>query len=468
MSEHNVSLPAAEKSSLHRAIPLVPAILGLLIVVVIGAFAYLTQYGIRNSKNWVLHTYAVRDKLQTLDKQLAEVRGTALAYTVSGDANQLKLFREYDQKILSAIEELRQLTSDNPRQQYRLGELESLYRQYVTQLEKVAISQGPRTAASPDEVAAIREFDAQQLRLDALIRSMADDEKMLLDQRLATANHWFNRNVLGLGLTFTVAVFLLAYNFRLLTREVTRTQEMERVQLEHARSLRSLSAGIMDLQDAERRRVARELHDSVGQYLVGLKINLEQLQNDAASLASGHARLLAETVDMTDRCISEVRTISHLLHPPLLDEVGFESAATWYADGFAKRCGLKVSLQLAKIIDRLPKDVELALFRILQEALTNVHRHADAKSIEVILTCSAGRVILAVHDDGRGISRDVLARFRSGLASGVGLAGIRERLAELQGTLEVEALPRGTLIRASIPTLECSASEPKAVLTTAI
>src|SRR5882762_823999 len=100
---------------------------------------------------------------------------------------------------------------------------------------------------------------------------MADDEKMLLDARLAAADHWFNRNVVILALTFTVAVLLLAYNFRLLTREVARTQEMERVQLEHSRSLRTLSTRILDLQDAERRRVARELHDSVGQYLVGLK-----------------------------------------------------------------------------------------------------------------------------------------------------------------------------------------------------
>jgi signal transduction histidine kinase len=210
------------------------------------------------------------------------------------------------------------------------------------------------------------------------------------------------------------------------------------------------------------------LHDSVGQYHVGLKINLEQLQNDATSLNSANARLLAETVDMTDRCIAEVRTISHLLHPPLLDEVGFESAATWYADGFAKRCGLKVSLQLAKITDRLPKDVELALFRVLQEALTNVHRHAEAKSIEVILTSSAGRIILAVHDDGRGVSREVLARFRSGLSSGVGLAGMRERLAELHGTLEVESLPRGTVIRASIPTVERSTSQARAAVATVI
>jgi signal transduction histidine kinase len=467
MSEHNASLPR-ENTSRFSVVPLVPAILVVLIVVVIGAFAYLTQYGTRNSRNWVVHTYTVRDKLQTLDKQLAEVRGTALAYAVSGDPNHRKLFEESGQKIQSAIEELRQLTADNPRQQFRLGELESLYRQYLTQLEKVATSQGARSASSPEEVSAIREIDSQELRLDALTRGMADDEKLLLDGRLATFNHWFYRNALVLAFTFAVAVFLLVYNFRLLTREVARTQEMERVQLEHARSLRSLSARILDLQDAERRRVARELHDSVGQYLVGLKINLEQLQHDATNLAAGHARLLAETVDMTDRCISEVRTISHLLHPPLLDEVGFESAAAWYADGFAKRCGLKVNLQLAKFDDRLPKETELALFRILQEALTNVHRHADAKSIQVSLTCDVGRVILTVHDDGRGVSREVLTRFRSGFSSGVGLAGMRERLAELNGTLEVEALPRGTLIRATIPTLERAASEGRTVVTIAL
>ena len=147
----------------------------------------------------------------------------------------------------------------------------------------------------------------------------------------------------------------------------------------------------------------------------------------------------------------EVRTISHLLHPPLLDEVGLESAIRWYADGFAKRCALKVSLHLDPITNRLPKEVELALFRVLQESLTNVHRHANAKSIEVVLTCSAGHIVLSVIDDGRGISPEVLTRFSSGRASGVGLAGMRERLAELDGTLEVERGARGTAVRATIP-----------------
>ena len=235
-----------------------------------------------------------------------------------------------------------------------------------------------------------------------------------------------------------------------------RTQDLERDQRENVRSSRALSARILDLQDAERRRIARELHDSVGQYLVGLKINLEHLLSTRANLSPAHEKLLAETADLTERSISEVRTISHLLHPPLLDEVGLESATRWYADGFAKRCALTVSLDLDCITNRLPKEVELALFRVLQESLTNVHRHAGAKSIEVVLTCSTGHVVLSVIDDGKGVSPEALTRFRSGTATGVGLAGMRERLAELDGTLEVEQRTRGTAIRATIPVSECT------------
>ena len=230
---------------------------------------------------------------------------------------------------------------------------------------------------------------------------------------------------------------------------------MERMQRENARSARALSSRVLELQDAERRKVARELHDSVGQYLVGLKINLEQLLTTNTGLSPGNMKLLNDTIDLTERSLVEVRTISHLLHPPLLDEVGLESAARWYVDGFAKRSGLKVNLQLARIANRFPKEVELALFRVLQESLTNVHRHANATSIEIVLACHDGSVTLAVQDDGKGISRDILKRYRSGLASGVGLAGMRERLAELDGILEVEARPRGTVVKATIPAAEC-------------
>lgn len=468
MIEQIASSPATEKQTWRRSVPLIPVLLGLLMVAVIGAFGYSTQYGVRNSRNWLLHSFVVRDELQSLETQLAEIRGTALAYTVSGDQSQLRLFNEHDEKVVGFITEIRRLTADNPRQQFRLGELESLFAQYIAQLEKTAISAAPRTAVSPEEAASIRGLDSQESQLDAIVRSMADDEKMLLESRQATWNRWFGRNALILGLTFSAALIFLAYNFRLLNREVSRTREMEQLQRESVRSSRALSARVLELQDSERRKIARELHDSVGQYLVGLKMNLDQLQTSNQDLMPVHAKLLAETIELTDRSIVEVRTISHLLHPPLLDEVGLESATRWYADGFAKRCGLNVNLQLAEIVDRLPKEVELALFRVLQESLTNVHRHANAKSIDIVLTCIGGRAVLTVHDDGRGISREVLTRFYSGLASGVGLAGMRERLAELGGALEVETRPRGSTVRATIPIMECAAQEGKPLETTTV
>ena len=296
---------------------------------------------------------------------------------------------------------------------------------------------------------------------------MDQEEIRLLNQRLSHWNRLFWRTTAVLALALCAALGFLAYNFRLLSREIVRTQDLERYQRENVRFSRALSARILDLQDAERRRIARELHDSVGQYLVGLKINLEQLVSTCPNLSATNEKLLTETVALAERSMLEVRTISHLLHAPLLDEVGLESATRWYADGFAKRSALKVSLHLDPIINRLPKEVELALFRVLQESLTNVHRHAGAKSIEVVLTCSAGHVSLSVIDEGIGRSADVLTRFLSGRASGVGLAGMRERLAELDGTLEVERRSRGTAVRATIPVAECT-SEPKPLETSAV
>jgi signal transduction histidine kinase len=461
MAEQNRLLPGAKMTARRHAVLLIPLLSGLLIVVAIAVFAYWTQAGVSNSRNLVLHTYGVRTQLQTLETQLAEVRGSALAFAASGDAGQFRDFQRHAGNIARLTESLQTMTSDNPRQQYRLGELEALSKKYTAGLEKIATSTSSavqRRPNPPGQSASIRELDSQESQLDAIVRSMGDDENMLLDDRLATWNRFFIRSAIILTVVLIATLVLFAYNFRLLTREVTRTQEMERVQRENVRSSRALSARILDLQDAERRKVARELHDSVGQYLVSLKINLEQLQNTSPNLIPPHSKLLSETVDLTERSIAEVRTISHLLHPPLLDEVGLESAARWYADGFAKRCGLKVDFQLSAIANRLPKEVELTLFRVLQESLTNVHRHANARSIEVVLTCRDGRVVLDVRDDGRGVSKEVLTRFRSGLASGVGLAGMKERLAELDGILEVETRTRGcagTVVRATIPVSEC-------------
>jgi signal transduction histidine kinase len=470
MAEDNLALAANEKAPPHRSarsVSLIPVFLGFFFIAVIAVAAFMTQRGINNSRNWVVHTYDVRGELQNLRTQLAEIRVSALAYSGSGDETEFQLFRQHSDYIEKASEHLRKLTADNARQQERLSELESLSRNYVARLQSDIAPGVQPNSDLPAKLVAIREFDSQELQVDRLVIRMEEEEISLLSRRLGTWNREFWRTSVVLTLALFAALGFLAYNFRLLSREIVRTRDLERIQRENVRSSRALSARILDLQDAERRRIARELHDSVGQYLVGLKINLEQLLTTQANLSPTHEKLLSDTIALTERSMLEVRTISHLLHPPLLDEVGLESAIRWYADGFAQRCALKVSLHLDPIINRLPREVELALFRVLQESLTNVHRHANAKSIEVVLTCSTGHIVLSVIDDGVGIAPEVLTHFSSGRASGVGLAGMRERLAELDGTLEVERGARGTAVRATIP-VEQRASEPKPLETSAV
>ena len=201
------------------------------------------------------------------------------------------------------------------------------------------------------------------------------------------------------------------------------------------------------MQDEERRRIARELHDSLGQDLTAAKISLDMLAQDSPS----HSLHLRDARQLVNRSIADTRTLSHLLHPPLLDEAGFVSAAKWYVEGFGTRSGIAIKLHLPERVDRLPRRTETALFRILQEALTNVHRHSGSRAVEVAVVADDARVVLTVKDYGMGVPREVLDRFWKTGNVGVGLAGIRERLKELEGSLEIESNLDGTLLRATIP-----------------
>jgi signal transduction histidine kinase len=166
---------------------------------------------------------------------------------------------------------------------------------------------------------------------------------------------------------------------------------------------------------------------------------------------------------LVDRCIADTRTLSHLLHPPLLDEAGFASAAKWYVEGFGQRSGIATYLHLPELSRRLPPQAETALFRIMQEALTNVHRHSGSRTVEVRVEVDHARVVLTVRDFGNGFPGEVLERFWKTGNVGVGLAGIRERLKELGGRLEIESNRGGTLLRATIPSSEKDAHESDAV-----
>lgn len=239
-----------------------------------------------------------------------------------------------------------------------------------------------------------------------------------------------------------------------------RTQQLEHTlaalkEEVHVRSsaeqkLRALSLTILRLQDGERRRVARDLHDTAGQTLTALKLSLHMLQGMVLQTPPT-ADMFTDLNRLADQALQEIRTTSHLLHPPLLDEAGFGSAAAWFIEGFNKRSPIQVSLHLPKH-SRLPSSVEIVFFRVLQESLTNVTRHSGASAVEVSLEFNEWSVVMSVQDYGQGISPEKLAEINcTGGSIGVGISGMRERLKELGGSLEIESAATGTLLRARVP-----------------
>jgi signal transduction histidine kinase len=220
---------------------------------------------------------------------------------------------------------------------------------------------------------------------------------------------------------------------------------------EREEKYRRLSGRLLTLQDEERRRLARDLHDSTGQCLAALTMNLAVVGRATKALDARSRRALAESLSLADQCAREVRTLAYLLHPPLLDEVGLTSTVRWYAEGFANRSGIRVVIDLGEI-GRLPEPVETTLFRVVQEALTNVHRHASTTTASIRLAAMADAVALEIHDEGRGL-RDPVTHQRGTQpeALGVGIQGMRERVSQLGGTFDVEFTDRGTTVRVRVP-----------------
>jgi PAS domain S-box-containing protein len=213
------------------------------------------------------------------------------------------------------------------------------------------------------------------------------------------------------------------------------------------KSLRHLSLHLLRTQDEERKRIGRDLHDSLGQMLTVMKMNLQSLAKSGE-----HAAEIAHCIQLADDCIKEVRTISYLLYPPMLEELGLKSAIPWYLDGFTARSGIRTTFDATPELDRLSRDAELALFRVLQEGLTNVHRHSNSEVAHIRLLSSDGNATLEIQDEGRGVPHGVLDAVRElRAATGVGLRGMNERMRQLGGRLEVVSNGNGTTLRAVVP-----------------
>jgi signal transduction histidine kinase len=221
--------------------------------------------------------------------------------------------------------------------------------------------------------------------------------------------------------------------------------------LEHQRNeLRTLANRLMHAQDDERRRIATMLHETTAQDLAALKMLLARLNRTAVPLSEDEREALTESISLAEQSITEIRTVSYLLHPPLLDEAGLSSALRWYAAGFAKRSGIIVDLDLPEKFERLPLDTETVLFRIVQESLTNIHRHAGSKTARIRLAREAESPTLEIEDRGRGIPSGSLEHVAGG-AGGVGIASMSERIEQLGGRLEVMSSDQGTTVRVWLP-----------------
>jgi two-component system NarL family sensor kinase len=213
------------------------------------------------------------------------------------------------------------------------------------------------------------------------------------------------------------------------------------------------------MRDEERRHIARELHDSVGQLLAALGMNLAVLQRQADKLDGAGVRAVTENASMVDQISREIRTISHLLHPPLLEAAGLASAIRWYVDGFSERSKIKIALDIPEKFGRLSDEREIAIFRMVQECLTNIHRHSGAESATIRMHEEDHQVFIEVHDQGKGISLEKQSALSSSGRTGVGFRGMRERLRQLGGVLDIRSDGRGTVVSATLPIRNTATSE---------
>ncbi|MBA3913885.1 MAG: PAS domain-containing sensor histidine kinase [Acidobacteriales bacterium] len=232
-----------------------------------------------------------------------------------------------------------------------------------------------------------------------------------------------------------------------------RTRELETEVLDRKRaemSLRELTAKLLRTQDEERRHMARELHDHAGQTLVAMAMNLAELQRVCGIRSPEVTDLVADTKKLSDDLSKEIRTLSYLLHPPLLDEVGLASALRWFVSGFSERSAIQVVLCLPDRMERLPGELELVLFRVVQECLTNVHRHSGSPTASISLARTETEVTLEVRDQGKGIPRDRLGNMKAAQA-GVGVRGMAERVRQFEGKFQIDSDANGTIVTVKLP-----------------
>jgi len=412
----------------------------LILLLVSGVAASVAIVRFLHTAAWTAHSYEVQVALGDIQSSLTNAARTRTTFLNSGDASQLAPYDALKGRVHQSFDHIRELTKDNPVQRRLSTQLEDNVLRRIELLDNSVelrksgpLDDSEQLRLSRDNVAAAADFSD-------LVQKMMSEEQRLLGQRKALSDNLFVILLCILLAMFVFAILLLWIHFRLLSNELAARERTEE-------SSRRLSVRVLQVQDEERRKFSRELHDSLGQLLALAKMHMAILLEK-----NPQDELLAEIDKLLTESVTETRTISHLLHPPLLDEVGLASAARWYAEGFAKRSGIELSTDIPDDVGRLPRAAELVVFRVLQESLTNIHRHSKSLRAEVSLHSTPSGAILRVRDYGKGMPRELLANFLStGADVGVGLAGMRERVREQGGRFEIRSDKTGTTVTVTMP-----------------
>jgi signal transduction histidine kinase len=413
--------------------------LAMLLLISSGVGATASILSLVSSTKWVAHTYDVKESLSKIESLFALAGRMRANYIASGDASARSQYESAVVSLQSEIHSVAEVTSDNPIQRENSAQLQDVCNRRVEVFNaSIAAYTAGKTDANDQT-----DFNAENLELAGdstdILHVMQLEEDRLLTERVQVSDRLFKLTVAVLTLVFLSSLILIGIHYRMLHAEAHKREESEE-------NARRVSAQLLRVQDHERRRFSRELHDGLGQTLAVVKWTLSSLLEKNPGDPS-----IVECVKCIDEAILGTRTISHLLHPPLLDEAGFESAARWYVEGFSQRSGIPVTLTIGDV-GRLPRSVELALFRVLQESLTNIHKHSKSPHAEVSLQPNKDNVILRVKDFGAGIPEETLENFvNRGTRVGVGLAGMRERIREQGGQFNVTSNGNGTLIEVNLP-----------------
>jgi signal transduction histidine kinase len=434
----------------------------LFLLVIIGVVADRTTTSFAQSERWVSHTREVQTAIESLRAGVFVAQDSRKGYLLTNDESGLDRYTAASQQVPQLLKHLRELTADNAAQQARLDSLEPLIQSKLSLLQQSIDLRRVGNADAAQQAEFTRDNESLSDRMTAILAEMGNEENRLLQQRVLVSAGTYRHMRVVLAVAFEAVVLFLMLTFGRLLVELRNRMRAEA-------AVRRLSGRILQLQDAERRRVARELHDGVGQYFAASKMAVDGVLR-GESLTEAQRKALAEAVQLLEQGVAEARTLSYLLHPPLLDEVGFRAAAEWYINGFSERSNIKVQFSAPAILEPMSKDIELVLFRVLQEALTNIHRHAASPTAEVRIYSIARRVSMEVEDRGKGISRTSLEDFRRSFGAGVGLSGMRERVSEFQGTLEIISEGRGTLLKVEMPlpppdSADATASGPPSIRT---